>query len=186
MWRTWEEGFVREKMPRLTKRKLEEKLKSQRIVRLPKDVRLMDREELAGYFASANSGRIVLTRLLKSIIWQAYEKIKAGEEDLGGGNIRSFWYRWVQPTLAHIHDDDSHKARPYQVMTEMFRSLVLEHKLFHYRDFDFTDENWNHRLVGSERAHILIFAEKRGYVRFLGKLHRDLGVSVLALGGFDQ
>ena len=173
-------------MPDTTQEELEKRLKAQGIARLQKDIRLMNREELAQHFASKNSGRIILTRLIKSIIWQAYEKIQAGEEDLGGGNIRTFWYRWVQPTLAHMHDDDSHKTSPYQVMTEMFSDLVMNEKLLRYRDFDFTDENWNNRFIGSERGDILIFSEKRGWMRFLTRLHKDLGVSVLALGSFPS
>lgn len=160
-------------------------LKEEGIVRLEKDVRLMSRDELAVHFAS-QSGRIVLTRVLKSVIWQAYEKIQAGEEDLGGGNIRTFWYRWVQPTLAHMHDDDGHKTDPYRIMTEMFSELILEHKLFRYKDFDFADDNWSDRLVGEQRPAFLVFSEKRGWTRFLKRLHRDLGVSVLALGGFPS
>jgi hypothetical protein len=60
---------------------------------------------------------------------------------------------------------------------------VLERKLFRYADFDFTDENWENRRIGAEHPQVLVFAEKTGWIRFLTDLHRELGVSVLALGG---
>jgi hypothetical protein len=68
-------------------------------------------------------------------------------------------------------------------MTDLFAQMVLELQLFSYADFDFTDENWENRRIGTTRPEILVFAEKTGWIRFLRSLYEEFGVSVLALGG---
>ena len=60
-------------------------------------------------------------------------------------------------------------------MSHQFRNLVLEHKLFKYQDFNFTDENWENRRIGTSRPEILVFAEKTGWVRFLHEIHEQWG-----------
>ena len=158
-------------------------LRSKQIHSIKKDLRLMSHSELAGYFAAESSGRIILSKLIKNIIWQAHEKIKAGAEPTIFGNIRTFWYLWVKPVLAHISDDDNVKTDPYDTMLKAFAEMILDLKLFRYADFDFTDENWETRRIGVDRPEILVFSEKTGWIRFLRKLHEDFGVSILALGG---
>ena len=148
-----------------------------------RDIRTLGREELAPHFASKSSGRILLAHLIKSVIWQAYERIKAGTEPTVQGNLRTFWYQWVKPVLSHIPDDDHAATDPYDLMLRAFVEMVLEQKLFRYADFDFTDENWENRRIGGSKPGVLVFAEKRGWIRFLVKLYEELGVSVLALGG---
>lgn len=161
-------------------------LESLGIRRFDKDLRTLTRAQLAKYFAAESSGRILLTALIKNIIWQAYELIQAGKEPPIGGNIRTFWYLWVKPVLAHIHDDDRSKTDPYNVMIKLFAEMVLDLKLFHYSDFDFSDENWENRRIGTSRLNILVFAEKSGWMRFLRQIHTDFGVSVIALGGMPS
>jgi|ERR1051326_419435 hypothetical protein len=148
-----------------------------------KDLRLMTGKELTSYFAAERSGRILIAQLIKNIIWQAYERIQAGSEPAIGGNIRTFWYQWVKPVLAHIRDDDAQKTDPYDTMIKAFTELVQDARLFKYADFDFTDENWENRRIGTTRPDVMLFAEKAGWIRFLIELHDELGVSVLALGG---
>ena len=63
------------------------------------DIRTMSRADLFGYFASDRSERVLVAKLIKNIIWQAYEKIQAGTEPPITGNIRTFWYLWVKPVL---------------------------------------------------------------------------------------
>jgi hypothetical protein len=161
----------------------EELLARHGIVPLERDVRRMTREELEPHFAAKSSGRILLGPLIRSTIWQAKTRIEEGREPPISGNLRTFWYRWVKPVLAHIPDDDTAKTDPYDTMLEAFTDLVLELGLFHYRDLDFTDESWENRRIGTTRPEVLVFAEKTGWVRFLRDIHDELGVSTLALGG---
>lgn len=158
-------------------------LESLDISHFDKDIRLMTAKELKANFAATSSGRILLSKLIKNIIWQAYERIKEGSEPPIEGNIRTFWYLWVKPALSHFSSDNKAKTDPYDVLTQNFSQLVLEHKVFSYQDFDFTDENWENRRIGTSKPNILIFAEKTGWIRFLRDLNQELGVSVVALGG---
>ena len=153
------------------------------IVRFTEDIQTFSREQLTQAFAAQSSGRIILTRLFRSIIWQVLERIRSGQLLPFPGNLRSFWYRHLKPVLARIPDDDEAKTDPYDTMLSVFTELVMEEKLCRYAEFDFTDENWEHRRLGTERPHILLFAEKRGWMRFLKRAHERWGVSVLALGG---
>lgn len=147
------------------------------------DLRSMSRAELAHWFASRESGRIILQPLIKNVIWQAYERIRAGIEPPVHGNLRTFWYRWVKVVLAHIADDDRAQTDPYDVMISLFVELAMDRRLFRYADFDLTDENWENRRIGTARPHVLVFAEKAGWIRFLREIHDELGTSILALGG---
>ena len=151
-----------------------------------KDIRKMNRSELAHYFAAKSSKRILLVPLIKNIIWQAYQLIKTKQERPIVGNIRTFWYRWVKPVLAHFPDEDNAKSDPYETMIKLFTEMVMELKLFRYAEFDFSDENWENRRIGTMNPEIVVFAEKSGWIRFLRELHGEFGISILALGGYPS
>lgn len=161
-------------------------LEKEGIVELDKDIRGLRRSELKRYFGSSTSKRIILSKLIKSLIWQAYTRIKEGTEAPITGNLRTFWYRFLKPALAKVPKKYLGKSDPYDAMSKLFMELALELKLFSYRDFDFTDENWENRRLGTERPEVLVFAEKRGWVRILRRFHKEYGVSMLALGGYPS
>ena len=110
----------------------------------------------------------------------------AGREAPIEGNLRTFWYRFVKPLMGRLPDDDRLATDPYLLMLTAFGQLVMDDGWIQYRDFDLTDENWAHRFVGTAKPHVLVFAEKRGWIRFLRRCHEDLGTSALALGGAPQ
>lgn len=143
----------------------------------------MNESELRKAFGSKRSGRIKLAKLFEGLILEIHAEIQAGISPPIEGNLRTFWYRWVKPILARIPDDEHIKSDPYDLMLAAFSRLVMEDQVVSYSDFDFTDENWAHRFIGLTRPDVLVFAEKRGWIRFLRRLHEELGVSVLALGG---
>lgn len=160
-----------------------ELLESLGITNTEEDLRRLSHEELVAHFGSKRSGRVVMTRLMRSVIWQTHRQIQRGEEEPVYGNLRTFWYRFLKPIIARLPPDQAPKQDPYDAMLAVFVELVIEHQLFKYKDFDFTDENWENRRIGTSRPHVLVFAEKRGWVRFLRDLHAEWGVSTLALGG---
>ena len=159
------------------------KLKELKIVTSKEDFRHLNQKQLSELFSARSSGRIILQRLMRGVIWQAYERIRSKKEAPIDGNLRTFWYRFIKPVLSHFDDDDDMKSDPYNVMLRVFVEMVMEHKLFRYRDFDFTDENWENRRIGSAHPHIILFAEKRGWIRFLTEHHKKWDISTLALGG---
>jgi hypothetical protein len=168
---------------KLGKAALKADLEALGIRHFDQDVRTMSRAELAKNFGAKSSGRIPLAHLIKNIIWQAYEKIRDGGEPPIAGNIRTFWYLWVKPALSRARLSRKPKTDPYETMLFIFTQLVLDRRLFRYSDFDFTDERWENRRIGTTRPEVLVFAEKTGAIRFLRELHEELGVSILALGG---
>jgi hypothetical protein len=161
-------------------------LKKEDISHFDKDIRKMSRNELVDNFSAPSSGRVVLARLMKNIIWQAYEKISIGAAPKITGNIRTFWYMWIKPVLSRLPEDSDLKSDPYAVMTSLFTEMVLDLKLFKYEDFDFADENWENRRIGTSLPEVVVFAEKGGWIRFLREIHQEMGVSVLTLGGFPS
>lgn len=172
-------------MPR-SEKELAALLEKEGIVELDKDIRGLRRSELKRYFGSSTSNRIIISKLIKSQIWQAYTRIKDGSEAPITGNLRTFWYRFLKPALAKVPKKYLGKSDAYDQMTALFVELVLDLKLFSYKDFDFTDENWENRRLGTERPEVLVFAEKRGWIRILRRFHKEFGVSTLALGGFPS
>lgn len=161
-------------------------LEKEGIVVLEQDIRGLRRSEIKRYFGSSTSNRIILSKLIKSVIWQAYTRIKDGTESPITGNLRTFWYRWLKPALAKVPKKYLGKTDLYDAMSELFMEMVLALRLFSYKDFDFTDENWENRRIGEKQPEILVFAEKRGWIRILQRFHREHGVSILALGGFPS
>jgi len=169
-----------------TEQGLADLLEKEGIVELEQDIRGLRRSEIKRHFGSSTSNRIVLSKLIKSVIWQAYTRIKDGTEEPITGNLRTFWYRWLKPALAKVPKKYLGKTDLYDAMSELFMEMVLELQLFSYKDFDFTDENWENRRIGEKQPEVLLFAEKRGWIRILQRFHREYGVSILALGGFPS
>jgi hypothetical protein len=159
------------------------KLEAEGIKHIDQDIRTMSRAELLAHFGTQRTKRVLVTKLIKNLIWQAHEKISAGAEPTIKGNLRTFWYSWIKPVLARVPGALTAKKDPYDVLSESFMEMVFDMRLFQYADFDFTDENWENRRIGTIRPEILVFSEKRGWIRFLRELHEELGVSILALGG---
>jgi hypothetical protein len=158
-------------------------LENKDLTHIDQDIRSMSRSELVKHFGTQRTKRVLVTKLIKNLIWQAHELISANKQPAIKGNLRTFWYSWIKPVLARVPGALTAKKDPYDVMTQSFSEMVFDLKLFNYSDFDFTDENWENRRIGTSRPEILVFAEKRGWIRFLLELHEELGVSVLALGG---
>ena len=154
-------------------------------LKLNKDMRLMNRDELAFHFAARDSKRIKLQPLMRAAILQVHARIQAGDEDPIWGNIRTVWYRYIKPILSHMHDDDVLKSDPYKIMTRAFADLVKKGDV-RYMDFGLVDENWENRRIGDRHPHIIVFSEKAGWVYFLRQIHERHGVTTLALGGLPS
>lgn len=157
-------------------------LKKEKIQNYNKEIRLMTKKQLLKYFGAVSSGKPNATAIIKNQIWQSYNRIKVGEEESIEGNIRTYWYSHIKPTLARVgllkrkHDH-------YQTMLDVFNELVRDHKLFKYNNFGFDDENWEHWKVGEEFPNVILFAEKNGWFRTLKKFYEEYGVTIIVLGG---
>jgi hypothetical protein len=133
-------------------------------------------------FSYRTVSRINLSVLVRNLIWQAYERISAGELAPLGTNIRGFWYQFVKPVLSRAGILKEGEGQ-YKLLSAQFMRLVVERRLFRYRDFGFMDENQALRCLGELNPHILLFAEKEGHFPILLDLHEIYDCTVVALGG---
>ena len=70
---------------------------------------------------------------------------------------------------------------------ETFETFVVELGLWRYGDLDLVDERWDQRVLGDGRCpHVLVYAEKTGFMRIIKRAVRDHGVNGVALGGFPS
>jgi len=159
---------------------LEHKLAQLEIEAVNGEIFLMNRRELRERFSFLN-GRIDTSRLVRNLLWQDHNLIKAEALRPVEGNIRSYWYARVKPVLARA------KARgfddKYGTVIDELRDMVVEHKVLRYADFGFMDESRNQRQLGQDNPHIWCVAEKTGHLSLLEQFHRSYGVTIYALGG---
>ena len=158
-------------------------LSAEKIRDFDRDIRGFKLSEIQEHFAAASSGRVIISRLIKNLVWQAVSRRRAGQLGSIDGNLRSFFYQWVKPVVARVPDALEAKTDPYDTMLEVFVELVGTHRLFRYSELDLTDENFQHRRLGATHPLVVVFAEKIGFFRFLLRIHRKWGVTVMALGG---
>ena len=151
-----------------------------------KDLRRFSLEEISEHFGAVSSGRIILTKVIKNLVWQAVCWIREGRIEGIEGNLRSFFYQWVKPVMARIPGALEQERDPYDTMLDVFVELVEKYRLFEYADLDLVDDNWEHRRVGERFPHLFVFSEKTGFFRLLRKLHEEHDVTVVALGGFPS
>jgi hypothetical protein len=158
-------------------------LAAEKIAHFDEDIRGFVLAEIQEHFGAASSGRIIISRVIKNLVWQAVSRRRSGQLGSIDGNLRSFFYQWVKPVVARIPEALEAKTDPYDTMLEVFTELVGVHRLFRYSELDLTDEGFQHRRLGKIKPLVVVFAEKIGYFRFLLRIHRKWGVTVMALGG---
>jgi hypothetical protein len=150
------------------------------------DIWRMDKRTLLAHFRSVRSGRPVAKRMIRSLIWQVYERINHAQMDPIGGNIRSFWYRFVKAPLGRVGLLEA-KADHYVTMMQVFAEMVQDLDLFQYTAFGFDDPTWENRRIGKANPTAIVFAEKNGFMRFLKEqVHATFDVSVVALSGWPS
>ncbi len=137
-------------------------------------------DELHKHFGFATGG-FNATACLRNLIWQDYTKLQNGELKPFYGNIRSYWYSRAKPVLARAKEKNF--ANKYDLMSGVFVEMVVDKRLFSYRDFWFMDEGAHNRKLGEGNGHILLVSEKVGHVELLKEIQRDYGISIVALGG---
>jgi len=159
----------------------EEILAKEGVKHYDKDIRQMTTKELKANFAASSSGKIIIAKVIKNIVWQVYEWVKADQEQVEG-NLRSFFYAYIKSVMGKVGALDD-KTSPYDVMIDVFSEFVQDHKLFRYQDFSFDDGDWENRRIGQKYPQIIVFAEKTGYMRLLKEFYNTYSVTVAALGG---
>ena len=170
---------------KLTPKKIEKILAAEGVRVLQKDIRALSLDELRAHFSFATKPKIVTVWVVKSLIWQAHTKIKSGEWPQVDGNLRSFWYSNVKSTISKIGALDDAKD-PYDVMLYAFVDFTEKYRLFKYKDFGFTDENWENRRIGVKHPNIIVFSEKAGFVRLMREVNKTYDCTTAALNGISS
>lgn len=146
----------------------------------------MDRKALLANFGSKRSKRAIAKRLIRSIVWQVYERIHGGQIEPIGGNVRTFWYRFVKSPLGRVGLLEV-KADHYVTMMQVFAEMVQELDLFDYAAFGFDDHTWENRRIGGKNPTTIVFAEKAGFMRFIKEqVHAVYDCTVVALSGWPS
>lgn len=135
-------------------------------------------------FAARSSGRVLLKPLIRNVVYQAATWILKGKAPKVEGNLRSLYYQWLKPVLARIPEARTARQDPYEELLNAMETFVVKLRLFRYRDLELVDERWENRfLTDGRNPHLLVFAEKSGFVMFLQEASRQYGVTAVALGG---
>lgn len=148
------------------------------------DFRLFTPEQLRQEFAASSSGRVLLQPLIRNVIYQAATWIQEGKAPKVEGNLRSLYYQWLKPILARLPEANEARTDPYQELLNAMELFVVKLGLFRYRDLELVDERWENRwFTDGRNPHLLVFAEKNGFVMFLQEQSLKYGLTAVALGG---
>lgn len=159
-------------------------LKRLKVRSFRKDMRRLSPEQLRKEFSAKSSGRILLTPLVRNLVFQAASWMIDGKIPKVEGNLRSLFYQWIKPVVARLPSLSSRRVDPYDVMLDVLETFVVSLRLFRYRDLELVDENWENCWFSDGRnPHILLFAEKTGFVMFLQQASKKYGINSVALGG---
>lgn len=160
-------------------------LKKERIKSFTEEIRRMSRFKLIKYFSASSSKKVKASLIIKNQIWQTFTNIKEGIEETPEGNLRSYWYSHIKPTLARVGLLSS-KHDHYQTMLDAFNEMVREHKLFSYADFNFDDDNFENTKIATNMFNVIVFAEKAGWFRTLKEIQKQYGMTITALKGMPS
>ena len=151
------------------------------------DMRTFGYRRIKKEFSTQKGNRIVKARLIRCIIYQAATWMQRGKVPKVEGNLRSLYYQWVKPVFSKIPGGLEGKFDPYLEMLDVMELFIAKMKLFKYRDLDLIDPSWENRWYSDGRnPHILVYAEKDGFIRVLQEVNEKYGVTTVALGGYPS
>ena len=148
-----------------------------------KEIRFMSPDELRKNFYYLSTKEFNVRNFMANMIWEYYNFLMIGKRDPIEGNIRTFWY-YLKPTLSKVVTIDSKSQ--YGIMIDTFRKLIVDHKLFKYKDFGFVSDGENDYSIGKTNPHIILVGEKTGHFKKLQRLQEEFGITIIALGGMPS
>ena len=170
-----------------------------------KDIKKMSTEELRKVFPGkpkeSDNNQLLSTvndsRLIYTLIWQCYLKIKSGELSPLMGNLRSFWYRELGPFLKYHNLFETDEGPPIRwlsrgggrenymldKMSKAFDQFVLRGFFRFKGEFQFQDPRESFRIMGRKTPSRIFFTEKEGLFWLCQKYAKDYGITVVAAHG---
>jgi len=116
---------------------------------------------------------------IKNVLWQTYERIKAGENPFDIGNIRSFWY-YIKDTMDRA---GANKKGDGSLIVSNMLVIMVKTGLFKYKDFGFDDDDKGNRWHAKKHPNIILFAEKTAYTDLMQEVNQDFDITTIATGG---
>ncbi len=154
------------------------------IIQLPKYIMDMDLKEIRQYFGYPTTDGIKKIPLMRNLLWQIYCRIKQGNPPdfyKKNGFIRGMWYYIKKKFSVH----KPLRGDMYNLMCSELTDMVRK-GLFSYRDFNFRDRDAGTWKLGFDNPHIILGAEKDGYVTIMEDLHNNYGCHVITTGGIPS
>jgi hypothetical protein len=148
-----------------------------------KEIRFMPIEELKNNFKYQSTGEFNIREFMANMIWEYYNLLQAGKRDPIEGNIRTFWY-YLKPTLSKAVTIDS--MSQYGIMINTFRDLIVNHRLFKYKDFGFISDSEGNYILGNQHPNIILVGEKAGHLKKLKRIQEEYGITIAVLGGMPS
>ena len=148
-----------------------------------KEIRFMNPEELKNNFKYLSTGEFNIREFMANMIWEYYNLLQIGKRDPIEGNIRTFWY-YLKPTLSKVVNINS--MSHYGIMIDTFKNLIVNHKLFKYKDFGFISDSEGNYIIGNRNPNIILVGEKAGHLKKLKRIQDEYGVTIAVLGGMPS
>lgn len=126
--------------------------------------------------------------LMSAVLWQHFCYRVDGVDTGYGDTFRGFFYS-LQPALARAGFMRAPlvpvaKEPLYLDFGDLLWKCVYRYRLFTYEQFGFKDPRPHKRFLGTTRPGVVLIVEKGDQIEdFAVRLHHELGVSVLILGG---
>lgn len=167
-----------------------------------------DTESLTALFRQ--KGKLVHTALLRTLVWQTLGLVLAGIEEPVRGNIRSFWYNFIDPlysrhklykeirsddpsfqrfleqadeTLLRGPEDQVKKTYTADLNEQTIQEFVFAGIFKYSGPFEFQDSKPGQALVGRGTASIVLFCEKEGLLNLIKEAYQDHGISIMCSNG---
>lgn len=154
------------------------------IIPLPKYIMDMDLKEIRQYFGYPTTDGIQKILLMRNLLWQIFQKIKSGNAPdfyKKNGFIRGMWYYIKKKFSEH----KPLRGDLYGTMVSELTDMVRK-GLFNYSDFNFRDRDSDTWKLGFDNPHIILMAEKDGYVTIMEDLQKNYGCHVITAGGMPS
>ena len=148
-----------------------------------KEIRFMNQEELKLNFKYKSITDFNIREFMANIIWEYYNLLQIGKREPIEGNIRTFWY-YLKPTLSKVVSIDS--VSHYGIMINIFKELIVNHKLFKYKDFGFIPDSEGNYILGNQFPNIILVGEKTGHLKKLKRIQEEFGITIAVLGGMPS
>jgi len=141
------------------------------------DVKTFDKPRLKKYFRRVTSEEIDKRKFIRNIIWQLHRWYGKGIAEPQRRSIRAFWYRMIKPSLGH--HGDLLEPNDDDIFYDVLEKMILEEKLFKYRDLGFQDVNADNRRIGERRPEIILEAEKKTFKPDIIRLADEFGITYI-------